>query len=73
MLAVPILAGAVAAWKGLRRGRFVRAGTGQVYGFSRRVGFMIEQLFARVSCNEGHLRVRDGREARLAEIVGGGA
>jgi hypothetical protein len=32
---------------------------------------MIEQLFARVSRNDGHLYLRGG--ARLSEIVGGGA
>jgi hypothetical protein len=34
---------------------------------------MIEQLFARVDCNDGHLHLCGGREARLSEIVGGGA
>jgi hypothetical protein len=34
---------------------------------------MIEQLFARVSGNDGHLYLRDDGGARLSEIVGGGA
>jgi hypothetical protein len=35
---------------------------------------MIEQLFARVGGNDGHLYLRDDDgSARLSEIVGGGA
>jgi hypothetical protein len=42
--------------------------TGQVSGSGRRVGFMIEQLFARVSGNDVHLYLRDDVGARLAKL-----
>jgi hypothetical protein len=55
--------------------RALRAGTvtGQISGSRRRVGFMIEQLFARVAANDGHRHACDSRQARLSEIVSGGA